>query len=64
MAEGSEKMMGDLPLIAYPPIKRIIKLEIPDESQEVNNVEEENWTRQVYSIKLIPINNLYSENCY
>ena len=51
MAEGSEKMMGDLPLISYPPLKRIVKLELPDESQEVNNVEEENWTRQVYSIK-------------
>lgn len=60
MAEGIEKMMEGLPLIAYRPLKRLIKLEIPDESQEVNNVEEENWTRQVYSIKFSPINNLYT----
>ena len=33
-------MMADPPLIAYPPIKRIIKQEIPDEQQEVNSVEE------------------------
>ncbi len=41
--------MADLPLIAYPPIKRTIKLEISDEHQEVNNVVEENWTLQVDS---------------
>jgi len=36
--------MGDQLLIAYPPIQRNIKLEIPDEQQEVNTVvEEENW---------------------
>ena len=41
--------MADLPLIAYPPIKRTIKLETADENQEVNSVVEENWTLQVYS---------------
>jgi len=33
--------------VAYPPIQRNIKLEIPDEHQEVNTVgEEENWRLQ------------------
>ncbi len=43
-----EVVMADQPLISYPPLKRIIKLEIPsEEQQEVNGDEEENWTLQV-----------------
>jgi len=34
-------------IIAYPPIKRIIKLEILEEQQGVSTVEKENWTLQV-----------------
>ena len=35
-------------MIAYPPIQRNIKIEIPDEAQEeTNNVEEENFTLRV-----------------
>jgi len=51
MAEGSEKVaMTDLLVIAYPPIKRVIKLEIPDEQEEAN---EENRAFQVlYHISL------------
>ena len=56
MAEGSEQVvMADPPLvIAYPPIQRIIKQEIPP----ANSVEEENLhqsTLQVYSVKLISV---------
>ena len=38
MADESE--MADPPVIAYPPIKRILKIEIPDENQEINTVGE------------------------
>jgi len=56
MSDESEKdVMADLPLIAYPPIKCIIKLENPDENhqQEVNSADEENWTLQVQYFSLI-----------
>ena len=58
MAEESEKvLMTDQPPIAYPPVKRNIKSEIQDEQQEVNSVEEENWTLEVPTVlMLIPIN--------
>ena len=39
--------MANQPLIAYPPIKSVIKQEIQDEDEEVNTVEEENWRLQV-----------------
>ena len=56
MAEGSDKnvMTDPSPLIiAYPPIKPIIKLEIQEEEMETNTVEvEENWTLQVYYFSL------------
>jgi len=39
--------MADQPLVAYPPIKPIIKQEIQDEDEEVNTVEEANWRLQV-----------------
>ena len=48
--EGSENVAMADPaslIIAYPPIKRIIKLEILEEQQEANSFEEENWTLQV-----------------
>jgi len=38
--------MADPPLIAYAPLKRIIKQEMTDE-QEGNSIEEQNWTLQV-----------------
>jgi len=49
MEDESENVeTADSPLIAYPPIKRVIKIEIPDENQqEVNSAGEENWTLQV-----------------
>jgi len=49
--EGSEEVivMADQPIIAYAPIKRIIKQETSDE-QEGNSIEEENWTLQVYTV--------------
>ena len=56
MAGGSDKvLMTDEPLIAYPPIKCVIKLEIPDdENQQVNSdAEEENWTPQVHDIHFV-----------
>jgi len=34
-------------IIAYPPIKRIIKLEILEEQQVASIVQKENWTLQV-----------------
>jgi len=40
-------------VIAYPPIKCIIKPEIPEEHQEVNTAEEENCGLQVRSAKII-----------
>jgi len=44
---GSEEVaMADPPLIAYAPLKRIIKQEMTDE-QEGNSIEEQNWTLQV-----------------
>ena len=47
MDDGSEKVeMADPSIIAYPPIKRVIKIEIPDENQEAVSAEEENWTLQ------------------
>jgi len=46
-------MADPMQLIAYPPIKRIIKQEVPDEPQETNSVEEENWALQVYYFSLI-----------
>ncbi len=56
MAGGSEKvLMADQPLIAYRPIKCIIKLEIPDdENQEVNTAAEEvaKLSREVQSFLL------------
>jgi len=54
MVEGSEQVvMADPPLvIAYPPIQRIIKQEIPS----ANSVEGENSTLQVYSVNLISTN--------
>ncbi len=53
MAESSEKVvMTDQPLLAYPPIKRIMKQEIPDQQQEVSTGEEENWTLQVQNTNL------------
>ena len=49
MEMESEKVaMTDPPLIAYPPIKRIIKLEIEDEHQEVNSEVEEHLSLQVH----------------
>jgi len=40
--------MTDPPLKAYPPIKRgTVKLEIPDDDQEVNNLVEENLILEV-----------------
>jgi len=40
--------------IAYPPIKCVIKQEIPDENQLVNtDAEEENWTLQVHGIHFV-----------
>jgi len=39
--ESKDFVMADQPLIAYPPIKRIIKQEIPDQEEEGN------WTLQV-----------------
>lgn len=56
MAGGSEKvLMAGRPLIAYRPIKCIIKLEIPDdEKKQVNSdAEEENWTPQVHDIHVV-----------
>ena len=53
MADESE--MTDPPVIAYPPIKRILKIEIPDENQEINTVGEENWTPQLQYTKCIII---------
>jgi len=54
--EGSEEVvMADFPFIAYAPVKRIIKQEMPEE-QEGNSIGEENLTLQVYSIKFISIN--------
>ena len=49
MVDESEKVeTADPPIAAYPPIKRVIKIEIPDENQqEVNSAGEENWTYQV-----------------
>ncbi len=47
-SEGDVMADPDSPLIAYPPIKLIIKLERPDNQQEENSVEEENWLHQVY----------------
>jgi len=47
-SEGGVMADPDSPLIAYPPIKLIIKLERPDNQQEENSVEEENWLHQVY----------------
>ena len=47
--------MADSPFIAYAPLKRIIKQEMPEE-QEGNSIGEENLTLQVYSIKFISIN--------
>jgi len=44
--------MADLPLIAYHPIKRIIKQEVPDQPHETNSVEEENWMLQVNQFSL------------
>jgi len=46
MEEVSEKVVMTDPslVIAYPPIKRVIKLEIPDEQEEAN---EENRVFQV-----------------
>jgi len=53
MMDGEKVVMADQPLISYPPLKRIIKLEIPsEEQQEVNGVEEENWTLQVQCLCL------------
>ena len=51
MAEGSEKVVMADPaplIIAYPPIKRNIKQEMPEEQQVVNSVEEENWRYSTY----------------
>jgi len=50
MESSEEVVMADPPalVIAYPPIKLIIKQEMSDEHQEVNSVEEENWTLQVH----------------
>jgi len=46
--------MTDLPLKAYPPIKRgTVKLEIPDGDQEMNNVVEENLILEVHIVYLI-----------
>jgi len=52
--EGSEEVvMADPPLvIAYPPIKLIIKQEMSNEHQEVNSVEKENWTLPVHYFSL------------
>jgi len=56
MMDGEKVVMADQPLISYPPLKRIIKLEIPPEEQhEVNGVEEENWTLQVQCLFLFLI---------
>jgi len=41
-------MADPCPLIAYPPVHRDIKPETLDEHQEVNNIEEVNWTLQVH----------------
>ena len=51
-SEGDVMADPDSPLIAYPPIKLIIKLEKPDKQQEANSVEEENWLHQVYYFSL------------
>jgi len=53
--------MADQPLIAYPPIKRIIKLEIPDKHQAVNSGEEDNWTLQVQHLLFLFLK-LYNQN--
>ncbi len=63
MAKESEKVvMTDQPLIAYPPVKRNIKSEIQDEQQEVNSIEEENWTLEVQSLclSLSKVANIYA----
>ena len=54
MEDESENVeTADSPLTAYPPIKRVIKIEIPDENQqEVNSAGEENWTLQVHYFSL------------
>jgi len=51
-SEGDVMADPDSPLIAYPPIKLIVKLEKPDKQQEANSVEEENWLHQVYYFSL------------
>jgi len=53
MKEGSEKVTMTDPslVIAYPPIKRVIKLEIPDEQVEEN--EENRAFQVVYHISLL-----------
>ena len=44
-------MMEGLPIIAYRPIPRYIKLESLDEPQEENSVVEEKWMLQVKVFK-------------
>ena len=54
-------MTDPYPLIAYRPLKHIIKLETVDEHKEVNSVEEEDWTLQVqYYIMSIKLNQMFN----
>jgi len=41
------------PLIAYPPLQRDIKPETPDDNEEVNTVDEDDWTLQVQNYIIV-----------